>query len=416
MLTERYEQAKKIYADIGVDTDAAVRRLNGVKISIQCWQGDDLTGFENFGGASGGILTTGNYPGKARTPEELMQDLDEALSLIPGRHKINLHAIYAITGGEKVARNELQPRHFEKWVEYAKQRGLGLDFNPTVFSHPLADSGLTLSHPDKKIRDFWIQHCKCCRTIAEYMGKELGQPCLCNLWIPDGFKNTPADRLGPRRRLKESLDEIYARKADRRYLLDSVESKFFGIGLESCTVGSHEFYLNYAAKNNLMCLLDIGHFHPNESVADKVSAMLLFYDKLALHITHSVNWDSDHVALLNDDLLEIARQIVSCDALDRVLLGLDFFDASINRIAAWVIGARNVQKALLFALLMPHEALRKKQDAGDYTAVMAANEELKTFPFADVWDYFCAVNHVPVRNRWYDSVKKYEADVLLRRK
>ena len=415
MVKERYLQAKKIYADIGVDTDEAIKRLEKVKISIHCWQGDDIGGFEGFGGASGGIAVTGNYRGKARTPEELMADIDEVLKLVPGKHKINLHSIYAVTNGEKVERNKLKPEHFKKWVEFAKERGLGLDFNPTLFSHPMVVDGLTLSHPDKKVRDFWIEHCKCCRKIAEYFGRELGQPSLCNIWIPDGYKNIPADRLGPRRRLKESLDEIFSQPVDKRYVTDSVESKFFGMGVESYTVGSHEFYMNYAAKNNLMYLLDMGHFHPSETVSDKISSMLLFSDKLALHVTHPVHWDSDHVVLLDDELKELSKEIVCCGALDRVIIGLDFFDASINRIAAWVIGIRNMQKALLYALLMPNDKLKQMQDEANFGDLMAANEELKSYPFSDVWDYFCESNNVPIRGGWLGEVKQYEKDVLSKR-
>ncbi len=415
MVKERYLQAKKIYADIGVDTDEAIKRLEKVKISIHCWQGDDIGGFEGFGGASGGIAVTGNYRGKARTPEELMADIDEVLKLVPGKHKINLHSIYAVTNGEKVERNKLKPEHFKKWVEFAKERGLGLDFNPTLFSHPMVVDGLTLSHPDKKVRDFWIEHCKCCRKIAEYFGRELGQPSLCNIWIPDGYKNIPADRLGPRRRLKESLDEIFSQPVDKRYVTDSVESKFFGMGVESYTVGSHEFYMNYAAKNNLMYLLDMGHFHPSETVSDKISSMLLFSDKLALHVTHPVHWDSDHVVLLDDELKELSKEIVCCGALDRVIIGLDFFDASINRIAAWVIGTRNMQKALLYALLMPNDKLKQMQDEANFGDLMAANEELKSYPFSDVWDYFCESNNVPIRGGWLGEVKQYEKDVLSKR-
>jgi L-rhamnose isomerase len=416
MVQKRYNQAKEIYAAIGVDTNAALEKLIKTKISIHCWQGDDISGFEGFGGASGGIMTTGNYPVKARTPKELMADLDKALGLIAGKHKIDLHAIYAITDGKKVERNELRPEHFKKWVDYAKERGLGLDFNPTIFSHPMAAGGLTLSSPNAEVRKFWIQHCQCCRAIAEYFGRELGQQSLCNIWIPDGFKNVPADRICPRRRLKESLDEIFSQPIDHRYEIDSVESKFFGLGLESCTVGSHEFYMNYAAKNNLLYLLDKGHFHPNEMISDKISAMLLFSDKLALHITQSVNWDSDHVVHFDEELQEIAKEIVCCNALDRVMIGLDFFDASINRIAAWVIGTRNMQKALLYALLIPNDKLKKMQDQMDYTDVLAYNEELKTYPFSDVWDYFCEMHQVPVRNGWMEPVHEYEKSVLLARK
>lgn len=416
MIKERYEQAKEIYSGIGVDTNAALEKLSRTKISIHCWQGDDISGFESHGGASGGIMTSGNYPGKARNPEELMADLDKALSLVPGKHKIDLHAIYAVTGGEKVDRNQLRPEHFKKWVDFAKARGLGLDFNPTLFSHPMVVDGLTLSHPDPKVRKFWIEHCQRCRTIAEYFGRELGQPSLCNIWIPDGFKNIPADRIGPRRRLKESLDEIFSQQVDRRYVIDSVEAKFFGLGLESYTVGSHEFYMNYAAKNNVLCLLDKGHFHPDELISDKISAMLLFSDRLALHITRSVHWDSDHVVLFDEELKEIAKEIVCCNALDRVLIGLDFFDASINRVTAWVMGTRNMQKALLYALLIPNEKLKGMQDRMDFSDLSAINEELKTYPFSDVWDYFCETHQVPVRGGWLDPVHDYEKSVLLLRK
>lgn len=416
MTQERYLEAKKMYAELGIDTDEAIQKLSKAKISIHCWQGDDVGGFENFGGASGGIAATGNYPGKATTPEELMADLDKALSLIPGKNKINLHAIYAITDGKKVERSDLKPEHFAKWVEFAKERGLGIDFNPTLFSHPLAADGLTLSHPNPEIRKYWIKHCQSCRKIAEYIGKELGQPCLNNIWIPDGYKDVPADRIGPRRRLKESLDEIFTQQVDKRYVVDSVESKVFGIGLESFTVGSHEFYMNYAAKNNVLCLLDNGHFHPTEIVSDKIPSMLLFADKVALHVTRSVRWDSDHVVVFDEELKEIAKEIVRCDALDRVLIGLDFFDASINRIAAWVVGTRNMQKALLYAMLMPHDKLKKMQDEANFSELLMLNEELKFFPFADVWNYYCEKNNVPQGQAWFADVKEYEANVLSKRK
>jgi L-rhamnose isomerase len=416
MTKDRYLEAKKIYADLGVDTDEAIQKLSKTKISIHCWQGDDVNGFENFGGASGGIATTGNYPGKARTPEELMADLDKALSLIPGKQKINLHASYAITNGEKVERSDLRPEHFAKWVEFAKERGLGLDFNPTIFSHPMVKDGLSLSHPDPEVRKYWIKHCQACRKIAEYFGKELGQPCLNNIWIPDGLKDVPADRLGPRMRLKESLDEIFSQQVDKRYVIDTVESKVFGIGVESYTVGSHEFYLNYAAKNNVLCLLDNGHFHPTEIVSDKISSMLLFADKVALHITRSVRWDSDHVVLFDDELKEISKEIVRNNALDRVLIGLDFFDASINRVSAWVVGTRNMQKALLYAMLQPNEKLKSMQDSMNFTELMVVNEELKLYPFGDVWNYFCELNNVPQRGDWFASIKEYENKVLSKRK
>ena len=415
MIMERFESAKELYRQVGVDVDEALRKLAQTKISIHCWQGDDVCGFEQSGALTGGIAATGNHPGKARNAQELMQDIDHALKLIPGKNRLNLHATYAIPD-QPVERNKLEPKHFAKWVEFAKERGLGLDFNPTLFSHKMAQDGLTLSHPDEKVRRFWIEHCKATRRIAEYFGRELGTPCLHNIWIPDGYKDVPADRLGPRARLKASLDEIYSEKLDARYILDSVESKVFGIGVESFTVGSHEFYMNYAAQNNILCLLDNGHYHPTEMVSDKIPAMLLFNEKLALHVTRSVRWDSDHVVTFDDELKEIAKEIVRCDALDRVLIGLDFFDASINRIAAWVIGTRNMQKALLYALLMPHEAMRRMQEEGNFTCLLALTEELKMYPFADVWDYYCYMNQVPVKESWLDDVEKYEQEVLLKRR
>lgn len=414
-MTERYESAKKIYASIGIDTDAVIEKLDKVSISIHCWQGDDVSGFENSGELSGGIQATGNYPGKARNAQELMADFDKALSLIPGAHKINLHAIYAITNGETVSRDKLLPEHFAPWVEFAKQRGLGLDINPTLFSHPLAADGLTLSHPDEKIRRFWIDHCKAMRKIGEYFGRELGITCVNNIWIPDGYKDIPADRIGPRQRLKDSLDEILAEKYDPKYLVDTVESKVFGIGVESYTVGSHEFYMNYAATSDAICLLDNGHYHPTEVVSDKIPSMLLFSDKVALHVTRGVRWDSDHVVTFDDELKEIAKEIVRCDALDRVLIGLDYFDASINRVAAWVIGARNMRKALLGAMLIPHAKLKAMQDSGDFTSLLAMTEELKLYPFGDIWEEYCARKGVPAREGWLDEVKQYEADVLSKR-
>lgn len=410
----RYEYAKELYANLGVNTEDALRQLSRVKISMHCWQGDDVGGFENSGSLSGGIAATGNYPGKARNFEELTSDIDMAMKMIPGTHKVNLHAIYAVTD-HPVERDALQPEHFAAWVDFAKDRGLGLDFNPTLFSHPKAANSLTLSNPDESIRHFWVEHCKRCREITEYFGKELGQLSLDNIWIPDGYKDIPADRLGPRQRLKDSLDEIFSEKLDPRYICDSVESKVFGIGLESYTVGSHEFYMNYAAKNGVLCLLDNGHYHPTEAVSDKIPSMLLFSDKLALHVTRPVRWDSDHVVIFDDELKEIAKEIVRCSALDRVLIGLDYFDASINRVAAWVVGMRNMQKALLYALLTPHAALKKLQDSGDYTSLLAMQEELKTYPFADVWDHFCEMNNVPVRQNWLSDIRRYETDVLSKR-
>jgi len=415
MKNERYEFAKELYAQAGVDTEAAIEALSKVKISIHCWQGDDVGGFEGGGELSGGIAATGNYPGKARNAEELMADLDLALSLIPGKHKINVHAIYAVTDGENISRDKLKPKHFAKWVEFAKARGLGLDINPTLFSHPFAADGLTLSHPDENIRKFWIDHCKAMRKVGEYFGRELGIPCVNNIWIPDGYKDIPADRLGPRQRLKDSLDEIFKEKIDKRYLIDTVESKVFGIGVESYTVGSHEFYMNYAAKNDVVCLLDNGHFHPTEVVSDKIPSMLLFSDKVALHITRGVRWDSDHVVLFDDETKEIAKEIVRCNALDRVIIGLDYFDASINRIAAWVTGVRNMQKALLFALLMPNDKLRGLQDEGKFTSLMVTNEDMKIYPFGDVWTAFCKQERALPRGEWLQKIEQYERDVLSKR-
>ena len=415
-LKERYELAKAEYEKWGINVDEVLRKLNEVKISIHCWQGDDVTGFEvNEQELSGGIAATGNYPGKANTPQELRADLDKALSLIPGKHKINLHAIYAETNGEVVERDELKPEHFENWVNWAKERGLGLDFNPTIFSHPKASDGLTLSHPDKEIRDFWIRHSIACRKIGEYFGRELGQTCLTNIWIPDGYKDIPADRLEPRRRLKESLDEILKVEIDKNYNLDCVESKVFGLGAESYTVGSNEFYLNYAAKNDILSLLDTGHYHPTEVVSDKLSAMYLFSDKVALHVSRPVRWDSDHVVILDDELKEIAKEIVRNDALDRTIIGLDFFDASINRVAAWVIGTRNMIKALLNAMLMPHSKLIELQEEGNFTERLALMEEFKTYPMGDIWNYYCELNNVPVKEDWLKEVKEYEQEVLLKR-
>ncbi|MGN1168752.1 MAG: L-rhamnose isomerase, partial [Acutalibacteraceae bacterium] len=374
----RYEYAKQKYAQIGIDTEEVLRKLAELPISLHCWQGDDVSGFEDTGSLSGGIMATGNYPGKARNPEELMQDIEEVLSFLPGKHKLNLHAIYAISD-TPVERDKLEPKHFEKWVEFAKKNGLGLDINPTLFSHPLAADSLTLSHPDEKIRRFWIDHCKAMREIGAYFGKELGIPCVNNIWIPDGYKEIPADRIGPRRRLKESLDEILSVKYDKKYLIDTVESKVFGIGLEAYTIGSHEFYLNYAAKNDCLCLLDNGHYHPTEMVSDKIPSMLLFADKVALHVTRPIRWDSDHVVIFDDELKEIAKEIVRCDALDKVLIGLDYFDASVNRIAAWVVGARNMRKALLYAMLIPHAEMKEYQDSGNFTKMLAMSEEYKFY-------------------------------------
>lgn len=415
-IKENYELAKQAYAKWGVDVDEVVEKLKNVPISIHCWQGDDIGGFEvNKSELSGGIDVTGNYPGKATTPEELRSDLDKALSLIPGKHRVNLHAIYAETNGEVVERDQLEPKHFENWLIWAKEKGLGLDYNPTLFSHPKAADGLTLSHPNQEIREFWINHCIGSRKIGEYFGKELGTPALTNIWIPDGYKDIPSDRLTPRKRLKDSLDKIFAVETDENYNLDAVESKVFGIGSESYVVGSHEFYLNYAMKNNKLCLLDTGHYHPTETVSNKISSMLLFSEKLALHVSRPVRWDSDHVVILDDELKEIALEIVRNDALDRVIIGLDFFDASINRVAAWTIGTRNMIKALLYAMLVPNEYLKQLQEEGNFTERLALMEEFKTYPFGAVWDYYCEKMGVPVRESWLEEVKVYENEVLSKR-
>ncbi len=411
-----FENAKQQYEKWGIDVDHVIEQLKNVPISIHCWQGDDVGGFEvNQSELSGGIDVTGNYPGKARTAEELRQDLEKALSLIPGKHRVNLHAIYAETNGEVVERDQLEPKHFEGWVNWAKEQGLGLDFNPTLFSHEKAADGLTLSHPNEEIREFWIQHCIASRKIGEYFGKELGTPCLTNVWIPDGYKDTPSDRLTPRVRLKESLDKIFAEQIDEKYNLDAVESKLFGIGSESYVVGSHEFYLGYALKNNKLCLLDTGHYHPTETVSNKISSMLLYSDKVALHVSRPVRWDSDHVVTLDDELREIALEIVRNDALNKVIIGLDFFDASINRIAAWTIGTRNMIKALLYAMLVPNEHLKQLQEEGNFTERLALIEEFKTYPFGAIWDYYCEQMGVPVKESWLEEVKSYEKDVLSQR-
>lgn len=414
-MSKRYEEAKEQYAKIGVDTELAIKKLEAASISMHCWQGDDIAGFDRDGALTGGIQATGNYPGKARTPQELMADIDEALSLIPGKHRLNLHANYAIfEEGEFADRDKLEPRHFKKWVEFAKERGLGLDFNPTYFSHPNAEP-FTLSSPDEEIRKFWIDHGKACIRIAQYFAEELNTYSLVNIWIPDGYKDVPADRMAPRARLKDSLDQILAVDFDHDKVFVSVESKVFGIGMESYTVGSHEFYMNYAAQNDVLCLLDNGHFHPTEQVADKISAMLLFYDRLALHVTRGVRWDSDHVVRLNDEVSEIAKEIVAADALHRVMIGLDFFDASINRVFAWVVGMRNMQKALMLALLTPNGKLAKLQDEGRLTELMMWQEELKLYPFGDVWNEFCERNNVPAKEDWFQEIARYEADVLTAR-
>ncbi|HEX8202000.1 MAG TPA: L-rhamnose isomerase [Isosphaeraceae bacterium] len=408
--------AQERYAELGVDVEAALRRLAGVAVSLHCWQGDDVGGFEGSGQElGGGLAVTGNYPGRARTPDELRSDLDQALSLIPGTHRLNLHASYAETGGRRVERTEIGPEHFDRWIDWAKAKRMGMDFNPTYFAHPQVVDGLTLSHPDVGIRRFWIDHGIACRHIGAAIGRTLGSPCITNVWIPDGSKDTPVDRRGPRQRLAEALDAIFAEPIDPAHNRDAVEAKLFGIGSESYVVGSHEFYLGYAiARKKLLCL-DAGHFHPTEVISDKISAALCWLDELLLHVSRGVRWDSDHVVTLTDELQAIAQEVVRGDYLDRVHLGLDFFDASINRVAAWVIGTRNLLRALLIALLEPTAALRQREAAGDLTARLALLEELKTLPHGAVWDYYCLTNDVPVGPAWLESVRAYERDVLARR-
>ena len=412
-----YEWAKQKYAAIGVDTEAAIDTLKNYAIAMHCWQGDDVNGFDSKEALSGGIQTTGNYPGRATTPDELMADMDKALSLIGGKHKINLHACYAIfEDGEFADRDALEPKHFARWVAYAKERGIGIDFNPTFFSHPLAASGLTLSSPDEKVRKFWIEHGKACIRISEYLATETGFPCVMNIWIPDGYKDTPADRIGPRARFAASLDEMLSIPYDKSKVLVCLESKVFGIGVESYTVGSAEFTMSYVAKNGLVPLMDNGHYHPTEVVSDKLSSMFLFNKNVALHVTRGVRWDSDHVVRLDDETREIAKELVASGRMNDVALAMDYFDASINRVAAWVVGMRNMQRALLGALLMPHAALKKMQDEGKYTDLLVMSEELKSYPECIVWEEFCNRCGVPADESWFDIVKEYEKTVLAIRK
>jgi len=410
---QAYSLARERYARCGVDADKAIERLAGIPISLHCWQGDDVGGFENVEALDGGgIQATGNYPGKARTADELRADLDKAYSLIPGKHRLNLHASYAETGGRRVDRNEIAAQYFARWIDWAKARGLGIDFNPTYFAHPKADSGFTLAHQDEDIRRFWIEHGIACRKIGEHIGRALGKTCVTNFWMPDGYKDTPVDRKAPRERMRDSLDAIFAEKIDSRCNLDSVESKLFGIGSESYVVGSHEFFLGYAIRNHKLLCLDAGHFHPTEVISDKLSSVLLFLDEVLLHVSRGVRWDSDHVVILSDDLRAIAEEIVRGGYLERVHIGLDFFDASINRVAAWVIGTRNMIKALLYALLEPAKMLRDMEAANDFTARLALLEEIKTLPAGAVWDYYCLKQGVPVGMAWMDEVKAYEKTVL----
>ena len=393
----RYIQAKKKYEKLGVNVEEAIDKLKEASVSLHCWQGDDVTGFDHDGPLTGGIQTTGNYPGKAKTPEQLMQDMEKVISLCPGKKKLNLHACYAIfENGEFADRDKIEPKHFKKWVDFAKKHNMGIDFNPTFFSHPMVKDGLTLSSPDENIRKFWIEHGKACIRISQYFAEETGVPCVMNIWTGDGFKDIPGDRMGPRMRYKQSIEEILSEPFDFNKVKPCVESKVFGIGVESFTSGSAEFALSFAAmhKDKCMPLMDNGHYHPTEVVSDKIPALLCFFDEIALHITRPVRWDSDHVVLFDDETKEMAKEIVRCNALDRVYMALDYFDAGINRILAWSIGFRSWQKALLFALLMPNDRLKALQNSGDFSALMALNEQIKTLPFSDIWEQYCKEENV----------------------
>lgn len=417
MANERFESTKIEYENIGVDVEAAINRLMNVPVSMHCWQGDDVKGFDQDGPLTGGIQTTGNYLGKSRTPEELMADMDKAMSLIPGKKKINLHASYAIfEEGEVVDRDKIEPKHFKKWVDFAKEHNVGIDFNPTFFSHPKVKDGLILTSPDEETRKFWIEHGKACIRIAQYFAEETGIPCVMNIWIGDGFKDVPADRMGPRQRYKDSIEKILEQPYDKSKVKICVESKVFGIGVESYTAGSAEFTLSFAASHEgCLPLMDNGHYHPTELVSDKIPALLCYYPEIALHITRGVRWDSDHVLLLDDETKEIAKEIVRCNALDRVYMALDYFDASINRISAWVVGMRSWQKALLNAMLMPNEALKKLQNESRFTELMAIQEELKTMPFGDIWKEYCRRCGVDEDITWFTKVTEYENQVLSKR-
>ncbi len=416
-MSARYESAKEQYARLGIDTDAAMEKLKTVPVSLHCWQGDDINGFDHDGPLNGGILTTGNYPGKARTPEELMADIDKAMSLCPGKKKLNLHACYAIfEPGEFVDRDKIEPKHFKKWVDYAKARGMGIDFNPTFFSHPMMKNGLTLSSPDETVRKFWVEHGKACVRISQYFAEETGMPCVMNIWAGDGFKDVPADRMGPRMRYKQSFEEILSEPHDPNLVKPSVESKTFGIGVEAFTAGSAEFTMNFAATHpGCLPLMDNGHYHPQEYVSDKIPAMLCFFPEIALHVTRGIRWDSDHVVLYEDETKEMAKEVVRCNGLDRVYMSLDFFDASINRISAWTVGFRSWQKALLNALCLPNEELAKLQNEGLFTELMVMQEACKMLPFGDIWEEYCARCGVPTDLDCLSEVKAYEKDILSNR-
>ena len=416
-MSTRYESAKEIFASYGVDTDAVIAKLQTIPVAVHCWQGDDVKGFDQDGPLTGGIQTTGNYPGKARTPEELMADMDKALSLTPGKKKLNLHASYAIfEPGEYVDRDKLEPKHFQKWVEFAKERNMGIDFNPTFFSHAKVKDGLTLTSPDEETRNFWIEHGKACIRISQYFAEQTGVPCVMNIWTGDGYKDVPADRMGPRMRYKESIEAILSEPFDKNLVKPCVESKVFGIGVEAFTAGSAEFTLSFAASHEgCLPLMDNGHYHPTEVVSDKIPALLCFYPEIALHITRGIRWDSDHVLVLDDETKEIAKEIVRCNALDRVYMALDYFDASINRISAWVVGIRSWQKALLMAMCMPHESLKKLQDESKFTELMVMQENAKDLPYSDVWAEYCRVCGVAGDASWYQDIVKYEEEVLSKR-
>lgn len=415
-MNSQYAYAKEKYRKLGVDTDAAIEKLKRIPVSIHCWQGDDVNGFDSVGPLTGGIQTTGNYPGKAKTPEQLMMDMDKALSLIPGKKKINVHSSYAIfEDGEFADRDKLEPKHFKKWVEFAKKHDAGLDFNPTFFSHPMA-KGLTLSSPNENIRSFWVEHGKACVRISEYFARETGIPCVMNIWTGDGLKDIPANRKAPRERYAKSIDEILSIEYDKALVKPCVESKVFGIGVESYTVGSAEFALSYAATRKILPLMDNGHYHPTEMVSDKISSLLCFFPEIALHVTRAVRWDSDHVVLFDDETREIAKEIVRNDALERVYIALDYFDANINRISAWAVGARNMQKSLLYALLEPFSEMEKLQDAENFSKLMVMQEELKTYPFGEIWAEYCRRSGVKAEEDWYEDVLEYEREVLSLRK
>lgn len=415
-MSDLFERAKQEYTDLGVDVDQALDRLKTIPISMHCWQGDDVAGFEGAQGITdGGIMTTGNYPGRARNGDELRMDMEKVFSLVPGKHRVALHAIYAETGAKTISREKLQPEHFNRWIDWGKEHGIKFDYNPTFFSHPKAADGFTLSSRDKGVRDFWIEHGVSSRLIGEALGKALDTTCINNFWIPDGYKDITADRLTHRTLLRESLDEIFSHQVDSNFNRDAVESKLFGIGSESYVVGSHEFYLGYAIKNNKILCLDMGHFHPTESIADKVSAVMLFVDELMLHVSRGVRWDSDHVVTFNEDVKALMREIVSGGFLDRVHIGLDYFDASINRVAAWTIGMRSAVKALLLALLEPHQQLAELEMAGDFTGRLALFEAIKTLPFGAIWNHYCETSGVPLENEWIKEVKRYEQDALNKR-